>query len=172
MDEVNHHGIIDTLSWVSQSIADWTVPQVRHPKPVDIALNYYGHDASKHVGNINYGHSSKRVTNPYVDRNVRTRHKSSSIKNKSTRSRRPPVTAKRKPWKQHKRKKNIPSYNRHNLFNKKIINTHEAIMPSNSFSFPSSRTDLSTAPSKIEADPTIAEFLLGKIHKFGKKVFG
>ena len=175
-DEVNHHGIIDTLSWVSQSIADWTVPQVRHPKPVDIALNYYGHKKPHHVGNINYGHSSKH--------SIRTRKKNNnkkSIRTKPRRSRRPPPTTKRRPWKQHKRRKNnlLPSNSYQNLFNKKTIdkNEEETVMSSHSYSFPSSRQDFSTVASKIDAEPTIAEFLLGKyiggkIQSFGKTVFG
>ena len=72
VDEVNHHGIIDTLSWVSQSVADWTVPDVRHPKPVDVALNDYGQRTHNHVvGNKNYGHSSKH--------SIRTRKKNNKI---------------------------------------------------------------------------------------------
>ena len=176
-DEVNQHGIIDTLSWVSQSIADWTVPQVRHPKPVDIALNYYGHKRPKHVGNVNYGHSSKH--------NLRTRKKSNSNKysrTKPTRSRRPNLTTKRRPWKQHKRKKDYvlpPGYSYQNLFNKKTINNEkdEVVMPSKSYSFPLSRQDPSIAASKTDVESTVAEFLLGKyiggkINSFGKTIFG
>ena len=109
VDEVNHHGIIDTLSWVSQSVADWTVPDVRHPKPVDVALNYYGQLTPNHVvGNKNYGHSSNHVKTSYGNRKRQTKYKSrNSIKNKLTRSQRPPLTAKRKPIISNKRRKNL-----------------------------------------------------------------
>ena len=154
------------------------MPQVRHPKPVDIALNYYGHKKPNHVGNLNYGHSSKHK--------LKTRKKSSSknaIRSKPTRSRRPALTTKRRPWKQHKRKKDYilpPGYSyQNNFFNKKTINNNEeVVMPSNSFSFPSSRQDLSAIKaSKTDSESTVAEFLLGKyiggkINSFGKTIFG
>ena len=153
------------------------MPQVRHPKPVDIALNYYGHKRPKHVGNVNYGHSSKH--------NLRTRKKSKTNKysrTKPTRSRRPNLTTKRRPWKQHKRKKDYvlpPGYSYQNLFNKKTINNEkdEVVMPSKSYSFPLSRQDPSIAASKTDAESTVAEFLLGKyiggkINNFGKTIFG
>ena len=174
VDEVNHHGIIDTLSWVSQSVADWTVPDVRHPKPVDVALNYYGQLTPNHVvGNKNYGHSSNHVKTSYGNRKRQTKYKSrNSIKNKLTRSRRPPLTAKRKPM-PNKRRKNPSSYSFDSPLHKKTTNQNKVInMPSHSYSFPLSRQDLSTAPSKIKAEPTIGEFVLGNLHKLGKKVFG
>ena len=170
-DEVNRHGIIDTLSWVSQSIADWTVPKVHHPKPVDIALNYYAHSKPPHhIENIKYGHSSKLELNSLFNKHVRTKIGSDSVKSKLTRSRRPPLTAKRKTM-PNKRKKVSSSYNYDNLFRKKTMQKHEVIMPSHKYSFPSSRQDLSTAPSKIDVGPTIAEYVLGKIHKLGQKWF-
>ena len=144
------------------------MPKVRHPKPVDIALNYYG---PNHVGKINHGHSSKPILNSLFSKHVRTRNINNSVKNKITRSRRPPLTAKRKSM-LNKRKNNPSSYNHNSLFHKKTMQQHEVIMPSHSYSFPSSRQDLSTAPSKIDSEPTIAEFVLGKIHNLGKKVFG
>ena len=147
---------------------------MRHPKPVDIALNYYGHQRPKHVGSINYGHSSKHTINSFVDRNIQKKRQKShhSIKNKLTRSRRPPLTAKRKPM-PNKRRKNPSSYSFDSLLHKKTTNQNKVInMPSHSYSFPLSRQDLSTAPSKIKAEPTIGEFVLGNLHKLGKKVFG
>ena len=56
-DEVRRNGFPGTLSWVSQSLADWSVGgprgrgNVKHPRPIDVALgNYYnrGHTRSKH----------------------------------------------------------------------------------------------------------------------------
>ena len=174
VDEVNHHGIIDTLSWVSQSVADWTVPDVRHPKPVDVALNYYGQLTPNHVvGNKNYGHSSNHVKKSYGNRKRQTKYKSrNSIKNKLTRSQRPPLTAKRKPIISNKRRKNPSSYSFDHVLYKKTINQNEVVMPSHLYSFPSSRHDLSTGQSKITDEPTIAEYVLGNIHKLGQKVFG
>ena len=174
VDEVNHHGIIDTLSWVSQSVADWTVPDVRHPKPVDVALNYYGQLTPNHVvGNKNYGHSSNHVKKSYGNRKRQTKYKSrDSIKNKLTRSQRPPLTAKRKPIISNKRRKNPSSYSFDHVLYKKTINQNEVVMPSHLYNFPSSRHDLSTGQSKIKDEPTIAEYVLGNIHKLGQKVFG
>jgi len=40
-DEFQHNGILGTLGWVWDSITHWKAPKVKHPKPLDVALNNY-----------------------------------------------------------------------------------------------------------------------------------
>ena len=175
-DEIDHNGIIGTLSWVSQSIADWTVPNVRHPKPVDVALNYYGQDAPNYLGSLNHGHSRKPAVpakrrKPYAGISTTLRPRNSANTHRKTIKvpRRPKPTSKRKTM-LNKIKNSPSSYplSYEKLFNKKASQKYDTIMPSESYSFPSSRREPSNYLKKKQKAPTITEYLLGKINN----VFG
>lgn len=61
VEEVGHNGVWDTVSWVWQSIVNWKVPTVKHPQPVDVALNYYG--SSKYAHQKPSSSSRRKVSN-------------------------------------------------------------------------------------------------------------
>ena len=48
-DEIQHNGVAGTISWVINSIRHFTGSNVKHPKPLDVALNNY-HAYSGHSG--------------------------------------------------------------------------------------------------------------------------
>lgn len=75
-DEVESNGAANTLNWVSQSIADWTVPDVRHPAPIDVALGTY------------FTSGGKRRRRPEVANKSRNRHRSQQQQQTSKRKQR------------------------------------------------------------------------------------
>ena len=48
-DEIQHNGVTGTISWIVNSIRNFTGSKVKHPKPLDVALNNY-HAYSGHTG--------------------------------------------------------------------------------------------------------------------------
>jgi hypothetical protein len=58
-DEIEHNGIGGTINWVWKSIGQLTGRKVKHPKPLDVALNNY-HTYSAHKGFTGRPSSSRR----------------------------------------------------------------------------------------------------------------
>ena len=180
-DEVDSNGIIDTLSWVSQSLADWTVPQVHHPRPEDVALNYYSQAYHNYdnVGSFIHGHSSSKYSSNNINnikylagsKTLKPRYTSSDRRKTIQRPHRPPLTAKRKSMpKERRRKPFLPSYQFDDKFFQKKTLFQPSIMPSQSYSFPTSRQDpsMKSLSEKHNSEQTIVEYVMGKVHN----VFG
>jgi hypothetical protein len=58
-DEIEHNGVISTLGWVWDSISHFRLPKVKHPKPLDVALNNY-HTYSGHPTDYSASRPSER----------------------------------------------------------------------------------------------------------------
>ena len=84
-EEVDHSGLLSTLSW----IFNWRVPPVKHPHPMDVALNNYAHYAKSRrrqrlpkPSAVNKWSPRKRKRIPVTHRNS-FQHRSSQLSNSS-----------------------------------------------------------------------------------------